>query len=259
VSPLTEPFGWPKRETGRACRKRSFRAGRGQKQKSAPASWSVCGRGRPEVYQTRRRKELHAPKRRRNVRIIGCPAKLLACLIRIKPNEPDGQETWSFRVYCGRYQSAVKSSASKLPSLMQARAAGRQRLSALAALRGSKPAASPTADGLKASVLAGHPGCTPADGAAGMTDGGSCHAYPVNPCPTHAASKSDLRDHAVRLRNRRKCHSLRRCRNRQGEASNSNQPDHSAPPLAAQSPDLSPNGDGAALMFKRRPRTDFRR
>jgi hypothetical protein len=130
------------------------------------------------------------------------------------------------------------SSASKLPPLMQARAAGGQRLSALAALRGSKPAPSPTADGLKASVLAGHPGCTPADGAAGMTDGGSCHAYPVNPCSAYAASKSDLRDHAVRLRNRRRCHSLRRCRNRQGEASNSNQPDHSAPPLAAQSPGL---------------------
>ena len=108
-------------------------------------------------------------------------------------------------------------------------------------------------------VLAGHPGCTPADGAAGMTDGGSCHAYPVNPCPTYAASKSDLRDHAVRLRNRRRCHGLRRCRNRQSEASNSNQPDHSAPPLAAQSPDRSPNGDGAALMFKQRPFTDFRR
>ena len=115
-----------------------------------------------------------------------------------------------------------------------------------------------TADGLKASVLAGHPGCTPADGAAGMTDGGSCHANPVDACPTYAASKSDLRDHAVRLRNRRRCHSLRRCRNRQGEASNSNQPDHSAPPLAAQSPDRLPNGDGAALMFKQRPFTDFR-
>jgi hypothetical protein len=49
----------------------------------------------------------------------------------------------------GRYQSAMKGSASKLPPLMQARAAGGQRLSALAALRGSNPAPSPTADGLK--------------------------------------------------------------------------------------------------------------
>ena len=72
--------------------------GRGKKQRSAPASWRICGRGRPEVSQTGHRKELHALKRCRNMSIVGHPAKLLACLIRIKPDEPDGQETWSFGV-----------------------------------------------------------------------------------------------------------------------------------------------------------------
>jgi hypothetical protein len=114
-------------------------------------------------------------------------------------------------------------------------AAGSQPLSALWPCVGSKPAPPRNAGGLKASVLASHPGCTPADRAAGLTDGGSCHAHTVHPCPTDAAGESDLRDHTVRLRNRRRCHSLRRCYNRQGEASYSNQPDHSAPPLTAQS------------------------
>jgi hypothetical protein len=115
------------------------------------------------------------------------------------------------------------------------RAAGSQRLSALRPCVGFKPAPPRNADGLKASVLAGHPGCTPADGAAGVTNSGSCHAHTVNPRPTDAAGKSDLRDHAIRLRNRRRCHSLRRRCNRSGEASNSNQPNHSAPPLTALS------------------------
>ena len=165
MNPLTEPFGWPKRETGRACRKRSFRAGRWQKQKPAPASWRVCGRGRPEVYQTRRRKELHAPKRRRNINIIRRPAKLLGLAVwdwaRDLPLfengvpspvahvtiDPGHSERHDARGSFGRYQSAMKGSASKLPPLMQARAAGGQRLSALAALRGSNPAPSqpPTA------------------------------------------------------------------------------------------------------------------
>jgi hypothetical protein len=93
----------------------------------------------------------------------------------------------------------------------------------------------PTADGLKAGPLTGHAGCTPANDPASVAHGGSCHAHSINPCPAHAAGKSGLRDHAFRLRNRRRCHSLRRCCNQQGEASNSNQPDHSAPPLSAQS------------------------
>jgi hypothetical protein len=44
-------------------------------------------------------------------------------------------------------------------------------------------------------------------------------------------TSSDLRDHAVRLRKRRERHCLRRCCDGNGEASNSNQPDHSSPPL----------------------------
>jgi len=67
---------------------------------------------------------------------------------------------------------------------------------------------------LKASALASHSDRTPADGSAGLAHGGSCHAHTVNSCPTRAAGGSDLRDHAVRLRNRRRRHSLRRCDNR---------------------------------------------
>ena len=40
----------------------------------------------------------------------------------------------------------------------------------------------------------------PADGSAGLANGGSCHAHTVNSCPTSAAGGSDLRDHAVRLK-----------------------------------------------------------
>ena len=54
----------------------------------------------------------------------------------------------------------------------------------------------------------------PADGSAGLAYGGSCHAHTVNSCPTSAAGGSDLRDHAVRLRNRRRRHSLCRYCNR---------------------------------------------
>src|SRR6202043_3707410 len=56
----------------------------------------------------------------------------------------------------------------------------------------------------------------PADGSAGLAHGGSCHAHTVNSCPTSAAGGSDLRDHAVRLRNRRRGHSLCRYCNRYG-------------------------------------------
>ena len=75
------------------------------------------------------------------------------------------------------------------------------------------------------------PSYTPAFRAAGLADGGSGHADTVNHCPTKAAADSDLRDHAVRLRKRRERHCLRRCCDGNGEASNSNQSDHSAPPL----------------------------
>jgi len=72
----------------------------------------------------------------------------------------------------------------------------------------------PTTGSSKASVLAGHSGRASADGSTGLADGGSCHAHTVNPCPTRAAGGSDFRDHAVRLRNRRRCHSLCRYCNR---------------------------------------------
>src|SRR6266699_3084199 len=71
----------------------------------------------------------------------------------------------------------------------------------------------------------------PADGSAGMTDGGSGHAVASHQCPTWAASEANLRDHAVRLRNRRRRYCLRRSCYGYDKASNSNQPDHSYPPF----------------------------
>jgi hypothetical protein len=66
----------------------------------------------------------------------------------------------------------------------------------------------------------------PADGSAGMTDGGSGHAVASDQCPTWPASEANLRDHAVRLRNRRRRYCLRRSCYGYDKASGSNQPDH---------------------------------
>jgi len=66
----------------------------------------------------------------------------------------------------------------------------------------------------------------PADDSAGMTDGGSGHAVASDQCPTWAASEANLRDHAVRLRNRRRRYCLRRSCDGYDKASSSNQPDH---------------------------------
>jgi hypothetical protein len=66
----------------------------------------------------------------------------------------------------------------------------------------------------------------PADDSAGMTDGGSGHAVASDQCPTWAASEANLRDHALRLRNRRRRYCLRRSCDGYDEASSSNQPNH---------------------------------
>ena len=76
----------------------------------------------------------------------------------------------------------------------------------------------------------------PADGSAGLADGGSGHAAASDHGPTRAATGGYLRDHAVRLRNWGGRHCLRRSCDDQSKASNSNQPNHSAPPLTVQSP-----------------------
>ena len=97
--------------------------------------------------------------------------------------------------------------------------------------RRKPPAHRPSADGACAirrqflSVIA------PADYSAGMTDGGSGHAVASDQCPTWAASEANLRDRAVRLRNRRRRYCLRRSCDGYDKASNSNQPDHSYPPF----------------------------
>ena len=46
------------------------------------------------------------------------------------------------------------------------------------------------------------PAVASADGSTGVPDGGSCYANTLNSGPTWAASQANLRDHAVRLRNR---------------------------------------------------------
>lgn len=54
------------------------------------------------------------------------------------------------------------------------------------------------------------PSQTPAGASTDLAGGGSGHADTINSNPTRAAADCDLRDHAVRLRNRCRRHSLRR-------------------------------------------------
>jgi hypothetical protein len=82
---------------------------------------------------------------------------------------------------------------------------------------------------------------TSADLAAGLSDGGSCHANAVDSGPARATGGGNSRDHIVmRLRDRCRRHSLRRRCNGQSEARNSNQFDHFAPPLP-----MAPKASGA--------------
>ena len=71
----------------------------------------------------------------------------------------------------------------------------------------------------------------PAVRSTGMADGGSGDADTSNTGPTWAASEANLRDHAVRLRKRRRRYCLRRSCYGYDKASSSNQPDHSYPPF----------------------------
>ena len=48
------------------------------------------------------------------------------------------------------------------------------------------------------------PAVASADGSAGLPDGGSGHADTINSGPKWAASETNLRDHAVRLGERRR-------------------------------------------------------
>src|SRR5262245_61869165 len=74
------------------------------------------------------------------------------------------------------------------------------------------------------------PAVRPTRHSAGMTNGTDGHAVTSNSGPQWAASQADLRDHAVRLRNRRWRQCLRRSCDGYDKASSSNQPDHSSPP-----------------------------
>jgi len=80
------------------------------------------------------------------------------------------------------------------------------------------------------------PSRAPADCAAGLADCGSRHAHTVDPRPTRATGKADLRDRVVRLRHRRGRECLRRCRDGEGKASDGDQPDHAF--LLASTPHL---------------------
>jgi hypothetical protein len=76
----------------------------------------------------------------------------------------------------------------------------------------------------------------PADGSAGLADGGSGHAAASDHGPTRAATGGYLRDHAVRLRNWGGRHCLRRSCDGEGKASNGNQPEHWFSPLFSRCP-----------------------
>ena len=61
------------------------------------------------------------------------------------------------------------------------------------------------------SANASVPSCTPADFPADVADGGSGHADTFNSCPKRSATEGHLRDYALRLMNRRRCHCFGRC------------------------------------------------
>ena len=86
--------------------------------------------------------------------------------------------------------------------------------------------------------LASHPGGASAHGSPGLANGGSCDAHAVYSGSTSAAGGRDFRDHAVWLRNWRRCHRLRRYCNRQGEASSGDQSNHSLLPNSSDHSDL---------------------
>jgi len=70
----------------------------------------------------------------------------------------------------------------------------------------------------------------PAGFPADVAFGHSGHADTANSCHSRSASVGDLRDHAVRLMQRRGRHRLRRCCDSEGKGSNGDQLDHRASP-----------------------------
>jgi hypothetical protein len=71
---------------------------------------------------------------------------------------------------------------------------------------------------------AGVPTHTPADSAPRLAYGRPRDAHTVNSCPSYTASDGNPSYHIVRQSKRRRRHAMYRCCNRQGEASNSDQP-----------------------------------
>ena len=73
------------------------------------------------------------------------------------------------------------------------------------------PAICPKMSGRALVVVSANPSMpsrTPADFSADMAFGHSGHAHTINSCLERSASEGDLRDHAVRLVNRRNRHCL---------------------------------------------------
>jgi hypothetical protein len=69
----------------------------------------------------------------------------------------------------------------------------------------------------------------PAVSPTGMANGGSSYTDTSNSGPARAASEANLREHAVRLRERGGRYCLRRSRERYDKTSSSNQPNHFYP------------------------------
>jgi hypothetical protein len=106
--------------------------------------------------------------------------------------------------------------------------------------------------------LASHPGGASAHGSPGLANGGSCDAHAVYSGSTSAAGGRDFRDHAVWLRNWRRCHRLRRYCNRQGEASSGDQSNHSLLPNSSNHSDLLRKAHGLAHKLTARLLEDLR-
>ena len=93
--------------------------------------------------------------------------------------------------------------------------------------RGQEPGELAQLDGVSVppNASASIPSRTPADFSTDMAFGGSGYTDTIDPYPTRATCFADLRDHAIRLMERREGHGLRRCGDGQGK-SNCDQPFH---------------------------------
>jgi hypothetical protein len=76
--------------------------------------------------------------------------------------------------------------------------------------------------------------CAPAVGSALLAHRGSGLADTIDHYPADATALTDLHDHTIRLRQRRRSHCLRRCGNGQSKPCSCNHPDHFFASLASK-------------------------